>query len=595
MSRFLLSIFLSLLAIPISAQSGVQIAETKCHAFQTVAGTTYLISVTPEDKSDVVLGVGFDPYEPMAVINRQGAGLSETYRVEADSNELQLCVYSNLKDANHNFVVIDIEDSEAFPFYMWSSSSTVTLATDDAGFISSFRFHWKYPGETQSKASSDVRGTHVIAGKSGISYTFKVTPGIPLDFLIVPETNHLDLAVHADIGNGYEVVDYDRSANNISETRGGQVEWFQAYPTHDEMTVVVENKSSYGGRFKLAARNLANSGPAIPPTSWRYMDPAGFKQFVDASRASLPLIGDLQAVTFEFTPSRTVEDYVFGAYAFEPGLDFALIVRTDPKMPPLFVQAGGESTRSASFDWRVIAGKVSLPRKTGLASEKLDGFPTTGKIQISIVGFGGSGRIGVWFKDAERLVPLEVPPHRTAARAEIMALFSAPFESFDLIQSNFRLYRFAAIDGESYNVKVTPVAYFDAVIMDPSGRTPEKPTSLELIDENGLGQPEYLQVTARGEMLEFAVAGTRYENGWVSADNKRLGGTGYYKYEVTDREGNTPRFLEKVEVKLPNEFVSNELNLIYQPWDEFPVRDSSDHPPFPVIYDKRILEAFGNP
>lgn len=590
MSRFLIPIFLFLFVVAIPAQNGAQIAETKCHAFRTVEGRNYTISVVPDSEADAVLGIGFDPGLPMVVINGQGAGRGEVYRIEAESKELQVCVYLNQKGAKHTFAVID--DDQGFPFYMWSANSTVALETDEQGFISAFRFHPKRDGERASKAVSDPQASQYIAASSGILYTFKFTPGPPLDFLLVPETNHLDLAIHVDVGNGFEVVDFNRSANDIRETYGGQIEWFQAYPTADEITVVVANKSSYGGRFKMAARNPIEKDKQISPTAWRYLDPNGLAQFVDATRVNLPLISDTQAVTYEFTPSRLIEEYGFEVYSLEPGLEFALFVRTDPNRPPLFLQAGGESKRYVSFYWKVIAGEVYLSSNNSLISDKLAGFPIRGKIQISIVGYGGTGRVGVSYKDADRLTALDLPPRMNRLRAEVVSLFSTKFAEFEFIHSNFRLYRFAATDGESYNVKVSPEAYFDAVIMDPSGRTPEHPAALELVDEHGWGQAEEITVTARGEVLEFAVAGTRYVNGRVSAGNKRLGGTGYFRYEATDQAGTRPRFLESVEVGLPNEFVSNELNLLYQPWDGFKKPESSEQPPFPYVLDKKITAVF---
>ena len=147
---------------------------------------------------------------------------------------------------------------------------------------------------------------------------------------------------------------------------------------------------------------------------------------------------------------------------------------------------------------------------------------------------------------------MNLPTHKTVPRKSVSFILTAGYENYSLVQSNFRLYRFESEPGETYNVKVSPYHYFDAVIMDPSGRNFENPTALGLVDEAGRSESERLEVTATADFIEFAVAGTRYVNGLVDIDNKRLGGAGYYKLDVTDSEGNRPKLREELELPLPN-------------------------------------------
>ena len=104
-----------------------------------------------------------------------------------------------------------------------------------------------------------------------------------------------------------------------------------------------------------------------------------------------------------------------------------------------------------------------------------------------------------------------------------------------------------------------------------------------------------MKITASVDFIEFAVAGTRYVNGRVKADNKRLGGTGFYSVHVKDSNGNTPKLREKIRVTLPNDLVSREVALQYQPWDPFEGTDSSDLAPFSTAVDKRISRALNHP
>ncbi|MDH3493301.1 MAG: hypothetical protein OEM82_07105 [Acidobacteriota bacterium] len=591
MSRIFVPLILIISAISITAQTRTDAAVAEVHVYQVVPGKSYLVSVAPEGRSDVVLGVGSDPSKPISVVNNLGTGLSETYRLQAATNELQVSVYNNSKNGKHTIAVIG--EDQRFPFYRGSTKTSVLLSTDAEGYIESFGFRWYKRDPVETRASSDVNKGQIIAAGEAILYTFPSHPQFPLDIMVVPDTNHLDLALQIGDSGEYELNDNNRSRADLYETGKGQVEWVQFNPKGDTLDVIVINKSDFAGSFRLAVRVMFNDRPALRPSKWEILNPKSLAKRLDKSRSKLPYIDSQSAATFEFTPVRTVQEYTFGAISLDPGLNFALVVRIDPKKPPLFIQAGGSYTRLAVFTWRSVNGTVSVYRDDKRLFD-FGGYPSPGKIQISIMGYGGSGRVGVILKD-ETLAPLEIPKHRAVSREAVNTLLTGAYDNNRFIQSNFRLYRFESRFGRTYKVQAVPHLFFDAVLMDPSGRNFENPNALALVDEKGRGEPETLEITATADFIEFAVAGARYVNGIVYIDNKRLGGAGFYQLRVVDEEGKTPELREEVEVTLPNEFVSKELDLIYQPWDPFEVETASDLPPFTYEVDKRITQALAHP
>ena len=271
------------------------------------------------------------------------------------------------------------------------------------------------------------------------------------------------------------------------------------------------------------------------------------------------------------------------------------MVRTEPKRPPLFVQAGGSNTRSASFRWDVVAGQFILPRSGRLREQNRSGFPTRGKVEITIVAYGGIGKLNVSLKDRTTLREISKPEGVVLDRETAMAILGKIYEGFGIVGESFQLYRYEAQKGERYILRVSPERYLDAVILDPSRRNFEAPTALDLIDDEGPGSQETLEITAKENFIEFAVAGARYANGVVAKGNKRLGGTGFYSLGISDSDGKVPKLIDKKTVALPNEFVSKEIGLPYLRWDPFQVELASKHPPIPRLFDRRITEALSRP
>ena len=140
----------------------------------------------------------------------------------------------------------------------------------------------------------------------------------------------------------------------------GQVEWLQYAPKGRSLNIIVVNKSDFGGSFRMAVRPMFGTQPAVRPIKWQNIDIKTMGQLLAGSRSTLPLIDGELAATYVLEPKRTVKSYSFGAKALAPGLNFALAVRFDPDMPPLFVQAGGIDTRSAEFKWISENGFVEI-------------------------------------------------------------------------------------------------------------------------------------------------------------------------------------------------------------------------------------------
>ncbi|NNE68564.1 MAG: hypothetical protein HKN33_18505 [Pyrinomonadaceae bacterium] len=585
MSRIALILFL--FPISIFAQASTPDVAT-AYAYKVVPGKTYLVSVMPEGRADAVIGVGSDLTKPLTVINNQRIGVSETYKVQALSNELQVSVFVNSDSGKHTIAVLG-EDGK-FPFYKWSRKYGIVLKTDSEGFIESFGFKWLKAERRESKASSDINTPQYVAAGSAILYTFRTHPQFPLDIMVVPATNHLDLALQIGNEGEYELNDNDRNPSDIQETRGGQIEWVQYAPTGDSINVIVVNRSDFGGSFKMSVRVLFNDRPALRPLKWKVLDKNGLDQLLEKSRSKLPLINDDLAATFSIEPSRTIKSFVFGAIALEPGLNFGIIIRFDPDKPPLFLQAGGDYTRAVEFQWKYDNGFLEIDD----SGTKYRGVAENGKLEISIIGFGGESRVGVLLQD-ETFAPLPQPKHLSIPRKDVSSLLSKEYEEFEVAAADLRIYRYEAEVGESYSVQVNPMRFFDPVLLDPSIRNFERPTALRLVDEKGWGKPERLETTATVDFIEFAVVGARYERGAVSVDNKRLGGTGFYSLEVKDSKGNTPKLREKLHVTLPNELVLKELDLLYQPWDPFEKREASKLAPFSVVVDEKVKKALNHP
>ena len=190
LSRIALLLFL--FPISIFAQASTPDVAT-AYAYKVVPGKTYLVSVVPEGRADAVIGVGSDPARPLTVINNQRTGISESYKVQALSTELQVSVFVNSDSGKHTVSVVG-EDGK-FPFYKWKRKYGIVLRTDTEGFIESFGFRRQTPEITGSQATSEINKPQFIGGGSAILYTFPTDPEVSLDVMLVPASNHLDLAL----------------------------------------------------------------------------------------------------------------------------------------------------------------------------------------------------------------------------------------------------------------------------------------------------------------------------------------------------------------------------------------------------------------
>ncbi len=512
--------------------------------------------------------------------------------------ELQITVYLNVENARHTIAVVD--EDQKFPFLKRKSATSVTLVTDAEGFIDSFGFKWIAGKSLESVADTDLKQPQTVGARAGVMYRFAVSPGVPLDILLVPETNHLDLELNLSDGVIHESSDNNRNVENITQTEGGQVEWTQFAPTQNTMEVIVSDKSGFGGNFRLVVRPLNRIGNSLRPTSFRLLEPTELNSLLEAFLSRLPMISDSVAVVYEFTPVRTVDDYRFEVSAVNPDLNFGLVVKSDKAKPPLFIHAGGTDGRSASFSWTFREGELYINGKKVVPSGEYPGFPVFGKIQVSVVAFGGSGRIKAALSESTTLRNLDVPVPKAESRITVMYALGAAFEGFQFIDNALKVYRFTAEAGKSYKMRIVPQQFLDIAIIDSSKRSDEYPTALELVDKAGAGGPEELEIVANREFVEFGVISVRYAGGVVRPENKRIGGIGHYSYQMSGDDKKPADELELLlvdlmEVTLPNEIVSDELGLRFEPWDYYSKRIASDFPPFSVKTDSRILDALANP
>ena len=589
MSRVFFLLLFLFISNTVFSQTTEQKARSVTYAFQVVAGKTYSVSASPAGNEDAVVAIGLDPAKPMLIVNSNGDGIGESYKVQASSDKMQVAVFLNSPEAKHTLAVID--EDQKFPYLLWRQDSKVVLETTSDGYISAFKFSWLHHIPYISRASAKVSQPQTIAADSAVSYRFNVRPGMPLDIILVPETNHLDLALFVVNKGISEPSDNNRSIKNIRLTKRGQVEWTQTTPLESEIEVIVAEKSGLGGNYRMSVRPLNGTGKALSPIKWDYLSPAMTEQrFVDLF-SQYPMINHTESAVYEFLPIRTVNNYTFEATSVDTGLDFSLVVRADRKSPPIVIRAGGGSKRTASFSWSYRDGKLLVANANSGETYRFEGFPTRAKLQISVLNTNGSGRIKGSLTETHTLRDLKLPKARIEPAETVRKAMSAAYEGFADINNDLVLYRFESIKGKSYKIEISPIAFFDTAIVDPSVRNFDQPTALELTDKNGTGAKEVLSITAKEDFIEFGVIGIRYVNGIVKSDNKRIGGEGFYRLQVKDAEGNTPILKESVRVELPNDVVSKELGLTHQPTDPVDVLTASKLPPYPSEIDKKITHA----
>ena len=144
--------------------------------------------------------------------------------------------------------------------------------------------------------------------------------------MVVPETNHLNLALHIVNGDEVKTVNEDRDPVSIRQTRRGQVEWTQITPKTKRLNLYIENKSPYAGNYRLAVRTLVDK-TRIQPVAWDYFEEEALQKELDSILRSFPLINDERGVTFEIIPKRNITKYALEVTAIEPDVNFALVVR----------------------------------------------------------------------------------------------------------------------------------------------------------------------------------------------------------------------------------------------------------------------------
>ena len=570
-----------------SSALGFSTNPSEVFSFVVQQGKQYQVTVVPEEGGDAVFGYASRKDAPFVVVNNFEEGRVESVRLITSSEELKVAVFST-KSAPRLSV---IDEDQKFPFLRWKKKSTVEVRVGDVGKPNKYLFK-EVSSENETFYADPIPGSvQKVKARSGIRYKYSLENAVPLDVLIIPETNHVNLSIHIKNGEEIKTINEDRNPGNIRQTGQGQVEWTQIYPKSKDVEIFVENKNAFAGEFRIVVRQLVGKA-RLRPVSWDYLPKEQLEETLESLLKTYPLINDDRGITFEILPKRNVSEYALEVTSIEPDVNFALVIRTDVNKPPVIVPAGGVRYRSAVFKWNLEGLSIFHP---GREAEKLQGFPNYGKIRVFIAGFGGETRLRLKLKDRVTLDELPIPEMNPVVTESATAMLSNSYKGFGFARSGLNLYKFDVKAGEEYVIRVFPEPYFDAAIIDSSKRTYEDPTRLDLVDQKGVGNPEVLVIKPRGTETEFSVVGVRYRNGIIQKPNKLFGGTGFYRYTIKDRKGNSPKLIESRSVSLPNEFVQQKLGIGFQLWDPRPRKLASDLPPVITSFDPRIIDAVRNP